>query len=58
MIDAKDLRRCMNILAELHASSRSNNDKQLILELGYIIKQELDVSIKDFDIFIFNGEFW
>jgi hypothetical protein len=41
MISAKDLRRCIDILAELnvHASSQ---EKRLILEVGYILKQELN----------------
>ena len=43
MIDGKDLSRCIDILSELNASITSRKDKQLILELGYIIKQELDL---------------
>ena len=43
MIDKRDLNRCMDILAKLHANTQSNGDKQLLLELGYIIKQELDL---------------
>ena len=43
MIDGKDLNRCIDILSELNASITSKKDKQLILELGYIIKQELDL---------------
>lgn len=41
MISAKDLRRCIDILAELNAGADSNS-KRLILEVGYILKQELE----------------
>ena len=43
MIDGKDLNRCIDILSELNANTTSIRDKKLILELGYIIKQELDL---------------
>lgn len=43
MIDGKDLNRCIDILSELNANAASRKEKQLILELGYIIKQELDL---------------
>jgi hypothetical protein len=43
MIDGKDLNRCIDILSELNANTTSSRDKKLILELGYIIKQELDL---------------
>ena len=41
MISARDLRRCIDILAELNASANSDS-KRLILEVGYILKQELE----------------
>jgi len=41
MISEKDLRRCIDILAELNAGADSNT-KRLILEVGYILKQELE----------------
>ncbi len=41
MISARDLRRCIDILAELNAGADSNS-KRLILEVGYILKQELE----------------
>lgn len=43
MINGKDLSRCIDILSELNANAASRHEKQLILELGYIIKQELDL---------------
>jgi hypothetical protein len=42
MIDAKELNRCIDLLAELSAEANSRQ-KRLILEIGYILKQELDV---------------
>ena len=42
MIDAKELNRCIDLLAELSAEANSRQ-KRLILEVGYILKQELDV---------------
>ena len=39
MISAKDLNRCIDILAELNAGA-SQNSKGLILEVGYILKRE------------------
>ena len=42
MINRKDLSRCIDILAELNADIQNRKDKELLLELGYIIKQELD----------------
>ena len=41
MISARDLRRCIDILAELNAGANSDS-KRLILEVGYILKQELE----------------
>ena len=41
MISAKDLRRCIDNLAELNAGADSNT-KRLVLEVGYILKQELE----------------
>lgn len=41
MINSKDLTRCMDNLAKLHANASSRKDRTLILEIGYIIKQEL-----------------
>ena len=41
MISAKDLRRCIDILAELNVHANSQ-EKRLILEVGYILKQELN----------------
>ena len=40
MISAKDLNRCIDILAELNVNA-TQHDKRLILEVGYILKQEL-----------------
>lgn len=42
MISAKDLNRCIDILAELNAGA-DQHSKRLILEIGYILKQELSV---------------
>ena len=42
MISAKDLNRCIDILADLNVNA-TQHDKRLILEIGYILKQELDV---------------
>ena len=41
MISAKDLNRCIDILAELNAGA-DQNSKRLILEIGYILKTELN----------------
>jgi hypothetical protein len=41
MISAKDLNRCIDILAELNARA-DQNSKRLILEIGYILKTELN----------------
>lgn len=41
MISAKDLRRCIDNLAELNASADTSS-KRLILEIGYILKTELN----------------
>ena len=41
MISAKDLNRCIDILAELNVNA-TQHDKRLILEVGYILKQELE----------------
>jgi hypothetical protein len=43
MINGNDLNRCIDILSELNANANNKRDKSLILELGYIIKQELDL---------------
>ena len=43
MINGRDLSRCIDILSELNANVSNKRDKTLILELGYIIKQELDL---------------
>jgi hypothetical protein len=43
MIDGKTLSRCIDILSELNARANDSRDKNRILELGYIIKQELDL---------------
>ncbi len=43
MINSRDLNRCIDILSELNANASNSLDKALILELGYIIKQELDL---------------
>lgn len=42
MISKEQLDKCINILAELNARMTSTKDKTLLLEIGYIIKQELD----------------
>ena len=41
MISAKDLNRRIDILAELNVNA-TQHDKRLILEVGYILKQELE----------------
>lgn len=43
MIDSKTLKKCIDILSELNAYAKTTAQKELILELGYIIKQELDL---------------
>lgn len=43
MINGRDLNRCIDMLSELNATANNKRDKSLILELGYIIKQELDL---------------
>lgn len=50
MITAKDLSHCIDNLAEINACLGSGNSalKRLVLEVGYILKQELDtVSVWD-----------
>ena len=44
MISAKDLSHCIDNLAEINACLGSGNAalKRLVLEVGYILKQELD----------------
>ena len=42
MINAKDLNRCIDNLAEINANITSSNLKRLVLEVGYILKQELE----------------
>lgn len=42
MLSAKDLNRCIDILAELNANADSQHEKRLILEIGYMLKQELE----------------
>ena len=42
MISAKDLNRCIDILAELSADADTHS-KRLLLEAGYILKQELEI---------------
>lgn len=41
MINSKDLNRGIDILATLNAKIKDNESKTLLLELGYILKQEL-----------------
>ena len=41
MIDRDTLEKCIRILTELYASTTKERDKTLLLELGYVIKQEL-----------------
>lgn len=41
MISARDLNRCIDLLAEL-TTSASTNEKRKILEIGYILKTELE----------------
>lgn len=43
MINCNELNRCIEILSELNANTTNRREKALILELGYIIKQELDL---------------
>lgn len=42
MISKEELNKCINILAELNARTNSRSDKTLLLEIGYVLKQELD----------------
>lgn len=42
MIEAHDLNRCIDLLAEINLTADSNT-KRKILEIGYILKQELDI---------------
>lgn len=42
MISKEKLNRCLNILFELNARTPIQYDKNLILEMGYIIKEELN----------------
>ena len=42
MITAQDLERCVDILAEINANADTRT-KRLCLEMGYIIKQELEI---------------
>ena len=42
MIDAKTLRKCIDNLAEINALVSGGTVKKLTLEIGYILKQELD----------------
>lgn len=42
MISKEKLNRCLNILSELNARIPIQYDKNLILEVGYIIKEELN----------------
>ena len=48
MIDAKNLSKCIDNLAEINALVNDRNVKQLLLEVGYILKQELD-TVKAWD---------
>lgn len=43
MIDENTLNRCLDYLAELNARVNANDLKQYILEMGYIVKQELEL---------------
>ena len=42
MIDEKTLTKCLDNLAEINAHLTNNALKRLTLEVGYILKQELD----------------
>lgn len=42
MIDEKALNKCIENLAEVNANLTSSTLKRLVLEVGYILKQELD----------------
>ena len=42
MISKEKLNRCLNILSELNARIPIQYDRNLILEMGYIIKEELN----------------
>ena len=42
MISIEDLNKCISNLAELNARTNSHADKTLLLEIGYILKQEID----------------
>lgn len=43
MLSVNDLNRCVDILSDLNSRVTNNQDKRLLLELGYIIKQELEL---------------
>ncbi len=42
MIDEKTLNKCIENLAEINANLSSSALRRLVLEVGYILKQELD----------------
>ena len=43
MISSRDLNRCIQLLAEINAKTSNVSTKEMTLEIGYILKQELDV---------------
>ena len=47
MISLKHLNRCIDILSELNAKATSYRDKLLLLEIGGIIKEELDLATEN-----------
>lgn len=48
MIDAKTLNKCIDYLSVVNANSNNPMVKNLILEIGYVLKQELD-NVKAWD---------
>ena len=42
MISSRSLNRCIDLLAQINATG-SPNVRQMALEIGYVLKQELDV---------------
>lgn len=45
MMSSEELNRCIDILSELNANA-TTSEKRLILEMGYMIKQELDLVLE------------
>ena len=45
MMSSEELNRCIDILSELNANANAS-EKRLILEMGYMIKRELDLVLE------------